>query len=114
MLSQNPVGVVAVVMVVGSAAGVLLSFLTRGAEGLGTLLGLAFTSWVAWHLLQGSALARWYTVVSMGLGGIGAVIGGFLSLSHSVVFGLTLLVGGIIHVACAGLLLSSAASDYFE
>ena len=114
MLSQNPVGVVAVIMVVSSALGVLGSFLTRGAEGLGSVLGLAFTSWVAWHLLQGTALARWYSVVAMGLMGIGGVIGGFASLSQSIGIGLILLIIGLINVACAALLLSPAASEHFE
>ncbi|MES2459345.1 MAG: hypothetical protein V4671_02090 [Armatimonadota bacterium] len=114
MLSQNPVGAVAAVMVVGSALGVLVSFLVKGAEGLGSLLGLAFTCWVAWHLLQGTALARWYSVLTLGLGGIGGIIGGVMVLSKSVGFGILMFIAGIIHLLCTAALLSSAASDHFE
>ncbi|MES2464062.1 MAG: hypothetical protein V4671_26110 [Armatimonadota bacterium] len=114
MSSFTLVGAVAAVMVVLSLLGVLLNYLISGAAGLTSLVGLGLTCLLAWSLIQGWPLGRWFTVVSMGLRGIGSFVGGVTLFSHSVGFGLGMLVIGIINVVCAGALLTPAASEHFE
>jgi hypothetical protein len=114
MESQNLVGAVAGVLVVFSLLSVLLSFLMGGATGVASLIGFGITLLLAWSLLRGSALGRWFTVVSMGLRGIGTLAGSFGLFHQSVGFALFMLVIGIINVVCAGALLTPTASEHFE